>query len=226
MSLSKLSKIYNEDYFERGIEKKVSNYAGYSWERLGFYFRETAKHIVDKFNPKTVLDAGCAKGYLVYALRQLGVDACGIDASEYAVSQALEEVKDRIKQGLIQKLPYKDNQFDVVICFDVMEHIPEDEVDKVLSEFVRVAKKYVVIRVPTRHEVNDLDRHHETVKPKNWWEKKLSKHFTVEKANTYFNGNVWWFNIPDYLIVGKKVGKKQWQTEGNNTVAEFAIPEE
>ena len=217
MTLNELSKFYNKDYYEHGVKNRVSNYTDYSWARLGPYFQGTAEHIVEKFNPKTVLDAGCAKGYLVYALHQLGVDAYGIDASEYAISQAPVDVKDRVKHGLIQKLPYKNNQFDVVICFDVLEHIPEKDIDKTFSEFSRVAKKHVIVRVPTRHEPGDLDKYHETVKPKKWWEEELSKYFVVENVDSYFNGGVWWFNIFDYLIIGKV--KKTAKLRQQNTQA-------
>ena len=56
------------------------------------FFEMIAERIVDIFNPKKVLDAGCACGYLVAALRDKGVEAYGIDISDYAIEKAREEM--------------------------------------------------------------------------------------------------------------------------------------
>ncbi len=201
---------FDADYFERGVETGKSNYRDYSWERLGKYFLKTAVHIKENFNPETVLDAGCAKGFLVYALQKTGVDAYGIDASEYAVSKAPEEIKDKIKRGLVQKLPYGDNSFDVVVCFDVMEHIPEGEVAEVLKEFNRVANSTVILRIPTKLEPNDKDAYHETIRPREWWEQKLkSSGFIVAEQDELGSDGIWWFNVPEYLFVCKNARKRR-----------------
>jgi len=201
----KLSKIFDKDYFENGKATQKSNYADYSWPRLGKYFTATARHIIDLFNPATVLDVGCAKGFLVYALEQNGVEAWGIDASEYAVENAEEAVRDKIALGMAEKLPYDDNFFEVVTILDVLEHIPERNVAKTIKELLRVAKKHVIVRVVTKDVPGDLDTSHETVKPKEWWEEQFIKHGgKVLACEPYVNSGVWWFNVPDFLIVVEK----------------------
>jgi 2-polyprenyl-3-methyl-5-hydroxy-6-metoxy-1,4-benzoquinol methylase len=132
--IERLSKIYNHDYYENGIAIKKSNYVNYSWERLGKYFQKTAKHIKDIFSPTYVLDVGCAKGYLVKALTELNIDAKGIDPSKYALSEADESIKNLLKNDIVQAIKYEDNSFDLVTCFDVMEHIPEKDVDKAIAK--------------------------------------------------------------------------------------------
>ena len=72
--IKKLSQVYDSDYFENGPQTKKSNYRDYSWDRLGSYFQRTARHIVDLFKPERTLDVGCAKGFLVKALDESGVD--------------------------------------------------------------------------------------------------------------------------------------------------------
>ena len=54
---------------------------------LGFFDR-IAEGIVRDLHPTSVLDAGCAMGFLVEGLRKRGVEACGIDISEYAISRS------------------------------------------------------------------------------------------------------------------------------------------
>src|SRR3954469_18370298 len=82
---------------------------------LGF-FGEIAAGIIRDLHPTTVLDAGCAMGFLVEALVQRGVDAHGIDISEFAISQAHESVRDRCQlQSLTEPL---ERRYDLITCIE------------------------------------------------------------------------------------------------------------
>jgi len=221
-----IQEIYDRDYFERGIETKKSNYRDYSWERLGKYFQATAKHIAKCFNPQIALDVGAAKGFLVYALGELGVEAYGIDVSEYAVANA----KGRVEIGTAQDINSPNPVFDVVTAFDILEHIHEAEVPQVCAELLRVAKKYVVVRVPTKEEKGDLDAYHETIKPKEWWEEQFAAQGgKVISCEPFVDRGVWWFNVPEYLIViekqekpeAEKPKKKQTKKKSKKTAKEL-----
>ena len=48
--------------------------------------------------------------------------------------------------------PFPDNSFDVVTLLEVLEHIPE--VDKAVAAAVKMAKKYVVVSVPSKEDDN------------------------------------------------------------------------
>jgi 2-polyprenyl-3-methyl-5-hydroxy-6-metoxy-1,4-benzoquinol methylase len=76
--------IFNEEYYATGCGPHYSEFQK-DFERM-------AGHIVQDFHPGTVLDAGCAWGYLVAALRDKGVEAYGIDISEYAIGKVREDV--------------------------------------------------------------------------------------------------------------------------------------
>lgn len=157
------------------------------------------------FTPVATLDVGCAKGYLVKSLCDLGIDASGIDPSEYAVSQVPPEISDKIQPGMAQSIPFDNDTFDVVTCFDVMEHIPVQQVPKVLKELLRVSKQWVVLRVVTREVEGDIDPSHETIRGKDWWAEKIEKAGgIVEPIDNYVNDSVWWFNVPEFLIVVRK----------------------
>jgi 2-polyprenyl-3-methyl-5-hydroxy-6-metoxy-1,4-benzoquinol methylase len=87
-----LKKVFDEKYFEDGVRSRVSAYENYRWmpERT---IRE-ASSIINNIQFNTVLDYGCAKGFMVYAMRLLGKEAYGVDVSEYAVTHGHEKVKE------------------------------------------------------------------------------------------------------------------------------------
>ena len=82
-----MSNMYNSYFFNEFYQENGGgNYT--DAKRWMPFFEMIADKIVELFNPKTVLDAGCACGYLVAALRDRGVGAYGVDISEYAINHA------------------------------------------------------------------------------------------------------------------------------------------
>src|ERR1700730_6091946 len=57
------------------------------------FFASIAERIASDINPTTVLDAGCAMGFLVEALRDRDVEAVGVDISEYAIENVRADVR-------------------------------------------------------------------------------------------------------------------------------------
>lgn len=73
--------LYTMEYYKSGCG------ADYTKKDIWIpFFDNMAERIIEKYAPVTVLDMGCAFGYLVSALRSKGVQAYGIDISEYALS--------------------------------------------------------------------------------------------------------------------------------------------
>lgn len=50
--------------------------------------------------------------------------------------------------GTVRHLPFKDNSFDIVACFEVLEHLPFADLDHCLGELNRVASRYVILSLP------------------------------------------------------------------------------
>jgi len=92
-----------------------------------------------KLAPEKVLEVGVGNKLVSRYLKQTGikVETCDFDA-------ALEP--DHI--GDVRRLPMKDASYDTVIACQVLEHLPWEEIDKVLSELGRVSKKYILIFLP------------------------------------------------------------------------------
>lgn len=90
----------------------------------------------------SVLDVGCAKGFMLYDMQRLipGIQLAGLDVSEYAIQHAKEEVKDIVAVGDARKLPYDDNSFDVVISITTLHNLEVDELAVALQEVERVAR--------------------------------------------------------------------------------------
>jgi SAM-dependent methyltransferase len=96
------------------------------------------------------LDVGCATGFVVEALMELGFNAWGTDLSFWAVEHAAQGAKGRLRQGdLMEGLPFTNGEFDVVTCLEVLEHMEPDMIPTVLSEIRRVTSKYVVATIPS-----------------------------------------------------------------------------
>lgn len=105
---------------------------------------------------KTVLDFGCGSGYGTHMLSKHCKDITGVDISPDAVRFAAANYRNdnltyrQIDDVQTTPLPYPDSSFDVVISFQVMEHIAQDA--KYLREISRVLKKdgIVIIATPDR----------------------------------------------------------------------------
>ena len=108
-----------------------------------------------------ILDIGCGSGrHTCHAYRYDDVLAVGADLNFDDVIEAKKQLKLHDKLGEhgdghwvlsvadVKNLPFKDNYFDVVICAEVMEHIPEDRL--AVREVIRVLKpgNTLVVSVP------------------------------------------------------------------------------
>jgi ubiquinone/menaquinone biosynthesis C-methylase UbiE len=99
------------------------------------------------YKTKSLLDAGCGDGEYIWLFDGEQMDLHGIDISSSFINKARTKAPDaKFKVGSLEHLPYKDNQFDVVLCSETLEHVID--YPKALSEICRVSKKYVVISVP------------------------------------------------------------------------------
>ena len=104
------------------------------------------------FRPKNVLDIGCGRGTFIGYLRGVGIEAAGFDFSEFAVNHPYPKCnKEWIRKwdAIKTPWPYENNSFDLVIVLDLMEHIYEDDIDKVISEIYRVTGKYAFLQIAT-----------------------------------------------------------------------------
>jgi 2-polyprenyl-3-methyl-5-hydroxy-6-metoxy-1,4-benzoquinol methylase len=111
---------------------------------------QLAQAIVATFQPGRVLDVGCGLGQLVLALRRLGVDATGCDYSTAILDGAPKEVRPHLHQQDVTELErYRDDEFDLVLCMEVLEHLPVELVHRCVAGMKRVSAGPVVVTTPS-----------------------------------------------------------------------------
>lgn len=167
-----MSEIYNKGYYENydvGVDQVSYKDSEYTRK----FLQKVAKRIVEDLNPKTVLDAGCAMGHLVTALRDLGVKAYGIDISDYAISQVREDIRPYcVAASLADPLPKGFPQkFDLVVSIEVLEHLYEEDCEKAISNLASAGDKFLMSS--TSDDVKDIT--HLNVRQKEYWAKQLAK---------------------------------------------------
>src|SRR3990167_7953110 len=115
------------------------NYHPRFWQPVVPTFRE-------HFNLKagdSVLDVGCAKGFMLHDFAQLmpGITVKGIDISAYAIENTIEDMKPHVHTGDARHLPFADESFDVVISINTIHNLEKNDCRKVLQEIERVSRR-------------------------------------------------------------------------------------
>jgi SAM-dependent methyltransferase len=107
---------------------------GAPYERGGViwdFFSKVADAIVTGIAPRTVLDVGCAKGFLVELLRKRGVEAFGFDISEFAISQIAPEIRPYCTVSSVTEPLNRD--YDLVVRQEILEHVSLQEADLAIA---------------------------------------------------------------------------------------------
>lgn len=129
---------------------------------LGF-FAKVADHIVAEIGPGNVLDAGCAMGFLVEALRDRGVEAWGVDISTYAISKVRPDIRDYCRVGSVTDPLERD--YDLIVCIEVLEHLPAPDGERAIDSFCTHARDVLFSSTP--EDVTEAT--HLNVQPPSYW---------------------------------------------------------
>lgn len=145
--------------------------------RAGHIFR-----VIEKSKPKTILDAGCGRGFYANNLADLSyVDRVeAIDVKSAYINQAIKNCTSRkvhFQQASIFKLPFPNNSFDTIICSEILEHLTSDI--QALVELKRVLKPNgnLLITVPNLNFPFFWD-------PLNWLLMRVFKY--------HISKDIWW----------------------------------
>ena len=133
------------------------------------------------------LEFGCGTGRGVAIAREMEKEVFGIDIADVSHLWFRYGVDEYCQVGDCLNLPYADEEFDFILCTEVMEHIPEEDVDQVLREIYRVASHRVSFTIALEEEEIPIMGHicsHITLKLADWWlDKVLALGFFPEVYN-------------------------------------------
>lgn len=139
---------YGERYFDaRKDPLKESGYGDVYSDLEEFHV--VAELSSELLGSGRALDVGCAKGFQVLALKEMGLDAWGVDISEYAVRTAPPEISGKLKVGGCREMDFPDAYFDLVLAMEVLEHIPPTDIVEVVEELRRLSSRWVWATIPS-----------------------------------------------------------------------------
>lgn len=141
-----------------------------------------ADRIIKEHHPRRVLDIGTGCGHLVKLLRDSGIDAWGVEVSDYALENSC--AAGFILKASMLDLPFRDDYFDVVFSQGVWEYIPEDLVPKGRDEIWRVGKAQLH---NIDHDGCDWRPDFVTWKSQEWWDEQLAAPKIMVSCPTHEN---------------------------------------
>lgn len=134
------------------------------------FFGEIAERIVSDIHPESVLDAGCAWGFLVEALRERGVEAYGIDISPFAIEKVHPDIQRFCWVGsAVDPFPQR---YDLIVCIEVIEHISRKEAELALKNICEHSENVLFSSTPFDYK----EATHINVQPPEYWAELFAGH--------------------------------------------------
>lgn len=186
---------YDAEYWGKDYQQRFGTNYEEDDKRVQF---EVGKKVnfIKRYMPdiKSVLDVACSFGFLTAKLKDDGLDAQGIDISRPALDKAPERIKPYLKEMNVKDMnEFEDNQFELVVAFDILEHLYIEEIIEAVKEIDRVASKFILIRLPVPSLTAEpwvadmtawgIDKEHVSNYPWEFWGNRFKK-------SGKFN---WWF---------------------------------
>jgi len=135
-----------------------------------FWDERTYKNLLDTISPQldldknlTLLEVGCAAGFLAQGLSAMVSSYTGVDISRAAIKAArrLKLANASFKCASGDRLPFKEDTFDRVVSYDVFTNLPEMEyAARIVKEMYRVVKPGGKVLVGSLADENTKDEHY------------------------------------------------------------------
>jgi len=151
---------------------------------------------------KSLLDVGCGNGRFAINVSAFIPDVHAMDIASVRSGSVLNDSTQIVKylDADAKAIPLEENSVEIVTAFDVLEHIPPEELDRVLAEMDRVSTNGMVFSIaywPAKRQHEDFPLHL-SIHNIQWWKEKLGKFGKV-----YFAGKIAETGVP-YIVVDKK----------------------
>jgi len=187
----KIARKFGKDFFDGD---RSFGYGGFSYNKK--YWLNVIKDFKKFYklsSTSKVLDVGCAKGFMLFDFRKKikGITIRGVDISSYAINNSKQGVKKYLKVANAKKLPFRDNEFDLVISINTIHNLNKKDCAVALKEIERVSKKNSFITVDAYSNIKEKKRMFawnltaKTILSKKQW-------INFFKKNNY-TGDYYWF---------------------------------
>jgi len=133
-------------------------------------FNAIAGRIQQEIGPASVMDAGCAMGLLVEALRQRGVEAYGMDISEYSIGRVHPDIQPYCQVGSVTE-PFEQG-YDLIVSIEVLEHMSAPESEKTVENFCQHTDDVLFSSTPFDYK----EATHFNVQPPEYWAELFARH--------------------------------------------------
>jgi len=167
-----------------------------------FFYQDICKFVQKYIKGSTkLLDIGCGPCFTRKMAKPYNIDVYGLDISK-RLTKLWKHEGVRACVASSSAIPYKDNTFDIVMAWDVLEHIPEEGLVDTFKEIKRVGKHkclfdYSIALTEESRKFNNMNLH-VTVRPYLWWLRLMA--YTVgvspdglaflDKAKTHYIGKI------------------------------------
>lgn len=153
-----IARRFGREFFDG---ERSQGYGGFSynarfWQPVVPTFRE---HFGLKAGD-SMLDVGCAKGFMMHdmAVAIPGLVVKGVDVSDYAIENAMPDMKPHVQLANATKLPFADKSFDVVISVNTVHNLPREACGRALQEIERVARRGAFVTVDAYRDEEERKR--------------------------------------------------------------------
>jgi len=165
-----------------GIEKDELYFASRGIEPKHWSDSLHWKHF---FKPKTVLEFGAGLGPRTLTMNELGMNAMGVELSQYAVDHQFENAN--VVQGDV--LDWKGEKADLVVAYDILEHLEYGDLRKAIENLKAHTNKYVLVSVPVIGDPNLAnDSTHKIFQTMEWWKETFTQYgFKEVEVPAHFN---------------------------------------
>ena len=153
-----LARKFGEEFFDGD---RTHGYGGFNYQpRFWQPVIPTFKAHWGLTSDSSVLDVGCAKGFMMHDFAELipGITVKGIDVSEYAVKNSIEDMRPHVEVADAKSLPYEDKSFDYVISVTTIHNLERAELVQSLREIERVARLGSFITVDANRNDKEKER--------------------------------------------------------------------
>jgi len=153
-----LARQFGKDYFDGSRE---TGYGGFSYNSR--FWQPVIPDLVEHFgitSESTILDVGCGKGFMLFDFQKLvpGVTVSGVDVSQYAIDNAVPEVRPHLSLGNAAHLRFEDNSFDFVFAINAIHNLEPEQCSRALREIQRVARVGSFITVDAYRDASEKRR--------------------------------------------------------------------